>query len=240
MKPWIKKLPWVAVAAILIFSAILIFGPKRSSFLTPDPQQKQRAQSTLNTLAESANANLEDPAFTEKLNQALSNGTAASLWVFDQNGILVYAQGSTAKAAKNFPVDDLPVQKLLSSLPDEALTPQQKQLLISAALIQVEGEHNDIYNHLVTPLYDASGEMTGILGMAYSINQNTGGVPLSWKLSIVAGLFSFGIYWISLPLWVFFDARSRNEKAWIWGCFTLLGNLIALMAYLLTRHPQAE
>jgi len=41
------------------------------------------------------------------------------------------------------------------------------------------------------------------------------------------------IYWISVPAWTFLDARDRGETAWIWGAFTVIGNVIALVAYLL-------
>jgi hypothetical protein len=48
------------------------------------------------------------------------------------------------------------------------------------------------------------------------------------------------IYWLALPLWVFLDARDRRERALAWGIFVLIGNLVALLAYLLaTSRPAA-
>ena len=45
------------------------------------------------------------------------------------------------------------------------------------------------------------------------------------------------VYWLVLPWWVFLDAKARGERAWVWAMFVLLGNLVALFAYLLARHP---
>ena len=59
----------------------------------------------------------------------------------------------------------------------------------------------------------------------------------------IDGMFfvvGFALYWFALPLWVVIDARRRQEKAVVWGLFTLLGNVVALVLYLLVRRdPQA-
>ena len=52
-------------------------------------------------------------------------------------------------------------------------------------------------------------------------------------LAILAGLIAF---WISIPSWMLLDARQRGERAAAWGLFGLLGNLIALVVYLLVRR----
>ncbi len=33
-------------------------------------------------------------------------------------------------------------------------------------------------------------------------------------------------------------AWQRGERAWLWAAFVLIGNLAALLAYLITRSPQ--
>jgi hypothetical protein len=43
-------------------------------------------------------------------------------------------------------------------------------------------------------------------------------------------------YWFSLPAWVAMDAQRRQEKAVAWGLFVLLGNVVALVLYLLVHR----
>ena len=45
------------------------------------------------------------------------------------------------------------------------------------------------------------------------------------------------LYWLSLPLWVFLDARKYGKHAWLWAIYVSFGNLVALVAYILTRPP---
>lgn len=54
-----------------------------------------------------------------------------------------------------------------------------------------------------------------------------------WQTVFPVGLAA---YWFSLPLWVATDARRRQEKAVVWGLFALLGNVMALVLYLLVRR----
>jgi hypothetical protein len=37
---------------------------------------------------------------------------------------------------------------------------------------------------------------------------------------------------------VWLDARARGERAWVWAVFVLLGNLVALITYILARRPR--
>ena len=49
-------------------------------------------------------------------------------------------------------------------------------------------------------------------------------------------LFSLLLFWLSIPAWMTLDAQKRRERAAIWGLFGLLGNMIALVVYLLVRE----
>ncbi len=44
------------------------------------------------------------------------------------------------------------------------------------------------------------------------------------------------LFWLSIPAWMALDAQQRREKAAVWGLFGLLGNMIALVVYLLVRE----
>ncbi|MCE2449237.1 MAG: hypothetical protein J4F35_12870 [Candidatus Latescibacteria bacterium] len=52
----------------------------------------------------------------------------------------------------------------------------------------------------------------------------------------IAALASFFLFWLSIPAWMTLDAQKRRERAAVWGLFGLLGNMIALIVYLLVRE----
>ena len=51
-------------------------------------------------------------------------------------------------------------------------------------------------------------------------------------------LGSLSLFWLSIPLWMVLDAQKRRERAAAWGLFGLLGNVIALVVYLLVRENE--
>ncbi|MYA23976.1 MAG: hypothetical protein F4Z30_14885 [Gemmatimonadetes bacterium] len=52
----------------------------------------------------------------------------------------------------------------------------------------------------------------------------------------VVMLGSLILFWLSIPAWMVIDAQKRRERASVWGLFGLLGNMIALVVYLLVRE----
>lgn len=62
--------------------------------------------------------------------------------------------------------------------------------------------------------------------------------PLLDKIQIFV-LIALMLYWFSIPPWVALDARRRGERALVWSTFALLGNMMALVLYLLVRRPLA-
>ena len=52
----------------------------------------------------------------------------------------------------------------------------------------------------------------------------------------IAAFASFFLFWLFIPAWIALDAQKRREKAAVWGLFGLLGNMIALVVYLLVRE----
>jgi hypothetical protein len=43
------------------------------------------------------------------------------------------------------------------------------------------------------------------------------------------------LYWLSLSLRVVLDALRHRERAIVWGLFTLIGNVVAVLIYPLVR-----
>ena len=54
-------------------------------------------------------------------------------------------------------------------------------------------------------------------------------------ITLVA-LIGLILFWLSIPAWMTLDAKKRRERASAWGLFGLLGNMIALVVYLLVRE----
>ena len=52
----------------------------------------------------------------------------------------------------------------------------------------------------------------------------------------IAALVGFILFWLFIPAWIALDAQKRRERAAAWGLFGLLGNMIALVVYLLVRE----
>lgn len=48
------------------------------------------------------------------------------------------------------------------------------------------------------------------------------------------------IYWFAVALRGVFDALRQRERAVVWGVFTLIGNIAALLIYLLSRSRNGE
>ncbi len=54
----------------------------------------------------------------------------------------------------------------------------------------------------------------------------------------VVMLGSLILFWLSISAWMALDAQKRRERAAAWGLFGLLGNMIALVVYLLVRESE--
>jgi hypothetical protein len=235
---WINRLPWVAVIALAGLILLVWLGPSRSAMIAPDPAAAAQADRDLKNILAIQPQTLDNPVFLDAIERTLDEGKAATLWVFSPEGEVIIAMGSTANATKATNPDELPIQALLDSLPADSLTEDQRSLLVYTAWTMAEGEHNDIYDHKGAFIANPNGELLGVISMAYEVNPQISQASLAWKLSLLGGVALLGIYWLSLPLWVYLDARERGEKAVAWTCFVFLGNLVALIAYLLTRNTE--
>jgi hypothetical protein len=190
-------------------------------------------------LGATAPASLDDPAFREAVAALKGVPGVATVWLFSANGRLVYAKGAMARSTPPGTAEELATKdakRVIDALPEGALRPEQRTWLLAASAIRREGEHNDVLGHLVWPIAGKDGSTVAVVGVAYD-SMPALSVGLGWKLAVIGGLVGLALYWLSLPVWVFLDARQRGEKAVAWAVFTLVGNLGALIGYLLARVP---
>ena len=237
----LKWLPWKALGAgVLTVTFLIVLTVLHSGLRKENTENRQAAVDTLKKIQALYPEDMRDPIFKSKIGEALYSPEIATIWLISLEGEILFSRGSTARSAAAGSVDELATAEtkdILSSLPENALDAYQRTLLLAASAIQREGSHNDIYNHLVEEIHSPDGSKIGFIGVAYELSSEPDQTSTLWIISVLVVLLNLPAYWFSLPLWVFLDARRRGERAWLWAAFVSIGNLVALIGYLLARQP---
>jgi len=235
-----RALPAAAVvAALTTVTCLVLLSCQRRSLLTDSGATRLAVQETLARLQALHPDSVEDAALRRAVEQVSHSRHVATVWLFAPDGRIGYSTGSTARSTAAYrtveeaATDD--TRRVIEALPDGALTGEQRTWLLAASAIRREGTHNDIYRHMVYPVRRTDGSTVALVGVAYNVTDAE--VGLGWKVCVLAGALGLVVYWLSLPLWVFLDARDRGERAWTWATFVFIGNLVALIAYILARTP---
>ena len=235
-----RALPIVAiVGAITVVVTIPVAWHQRQAALTDTGETRSVVESWLAELLAMHPASIDDIEFRRALEQATAAPYAAAVWLFAPDGRIIYSAGSTAPSTASYGTVEgaatNDTRRALDALHTGALSHRQRMWLLAVSAMRREGEHNDLYRHLLRPVETLDGSTVALIGVAYDVSE---WVPaIGWKLALLLGVVGLGVYWLSLPLWVLLDARSRNERAWAWTAFVFMGNLMALIAYLLSRFP---
>ncbi len=172
----------------------------------------------------------------------------AATWVVGPGGEIVFQHGGPGKAGDR--VQDLARDDMapaIDALAAGTLSEPQRLQLLAVAAMRREGEHNDVFRHLVRVVPNRAGALAALVVLAYDVSPALGAAPDAAYLALLfSALAGFGAYWLGLPLWVALDARSRGDAALLWGLFVFFTNLVGLLAYLLVlrrpppRHPTPE
>ncbi len=182
---------------------------------------------------------LEEPGFRQALDKLSRSRYVCGVWLIHPDGRIAF---STAGFATRGSVQEwarAETRRVLSEMPEGFLSPPQRVALLAASAIQSEGEHNDIFRQMIRPLRNGDDTVLGFVGVSYQATPDADVFPgVGYAITLFLIPIGLLVYWLALPCWVFLDANARGERAWIWAMFVLLGNLVALFAYLLTRHPQ--
>lgn len=237
-KTWYKVLPWMALISGILVILLLVLGtilkPSKNSVSTVN--RKIALDKLKQIRVESADINSK--AFFDYLDKTLSCSVIDTKWLVSENGEIIYANGMMAQSAplhsNVYSFVDVQSQGLINAI-ECNIDSLQKQIILIAARIRSEGEHNDILGHLVTPLKTSSNVLVGFVGVAYYLDDSKPPFQ-NYKLVIIALIICFLLYWLLLPLWVYFDCRARNNKYILWSIFVLLGNIPALIAYLISSR----
>lgn len=207
-----------------------------------DPAIRASVERSLMGLRDLDPASAEDPTLARVAEELLGDPHVSTVWLFTPAGRLVLASGAMAASTPlGSGVEELATTdavELISVLPDGVLPPEAETSLLAASAIRREGSHNDLYSHLLRPVENRDGSTRALIGVAYLASGWQSGI--GWKVAVLIAALSLAVYWLSLPLWVLLDGSERGEQVIPWTAFVLIGNLVALVAYLLTRASGAR
>jgi hypothetical protein len=234
-------LPIVGFLSILVGVAVVVMlnhEKRKMSDRSIDRPELSEAMMPMESLGARS---LADPSYLQSVSDLLKRSHVVSVWLIDSNGIILLSKGCLARSTpENANVSDLAnrdTRNALMAMPENFLNSEERLFLLSESAMRREGEHNDIYHRMLRPVRSSDGVWAGIIGIVYEVSDWTPG--LLWKTGVLLLPLCFLIYWFSFPLWVFLDAQERGENRWVWGSFVFMGNLIALMAYILSRPRRA-
>jgi hypothetical protein len=239
-EPVKRKLPFVAAISLVVAVVCLVAVARQRGQLSSDNGETTRvveaAVAEIQTLRPDS---LEAPRLRQALQRLAATRPVVMVWLIGADGQIRF---STAPYANRGQVEQWALaetRRVLSEVPAGFLTSQQRTALLAASAIQREGEHNDVWHHMIRQLPGRQDTELGFVGVAYDVNSRATSFPgLGYAVPLFLVPVGLLVYWLALPWWVFLDARLRGERAWVWALFVLLGNLAALLAYLLARHPQ--
>ena len=237
-----RFLPVVAVVAACIALVMAVaVGPwlGRQMLLTDTGETRRVVEGTLAQLQALRPVSLDDAAFREAVVQARDAQYVAYVWLFTPDGEILEGNRAISQGTVGASATD-EMRRVLGMLSDGTLSDGQRTALLAASAMQKEGEHNDVFRHLLREIHGPDGELVAWVGVTFDVSPAVS-APGAGYISFVVGLFlAMAVYWLSLPAWVWLDARARDERAWAWAVFVLLGNLVALIAYILVRAPRSQ
>ena len=177
-----KALPSLALAGVfvlLISMAVLSF--LRRPLVTDTGETRPFVEATLTELQAMHPTSLDAPAFRRTVERAAQAPHVVTVWLIAPDGRFVYAAGSTAASTPPGTLaEELASRetlRMLSTLPDDALSAEQRAMLLSVSAIRREGDHNDVFRHMLKPVHDSDGQLIALVGVAYEASTSEVSYP---------------------------------------------------------------
>ena len=235
-----RSLPAIAVVALAVaIASFLVVDRQLREFKVESGETRRVVDAAVAELQTLRPASLDEPGFRQALDKFSRSRYVNGVLLIRLDGHIAF---STVRFLNNSgSVQDLALdetRRVLSEMPEGFLSTQQRIALLAASTIQREGEHNDIFRQMIRPLRNGNDVELGFIGVYYAASPDVGGFPgIGYAITLFLIPIGLLVCWLALPWWVFLDAKARGERAWVWAMFVLLGNLVALFAYLLARRP---
>jgi hypothetical protein len=234
-----RRLPVVAAIAVMIaLISFIIVDRQISQFRVDTGETRPIVDAAVAEVQTLHPSSLDEPSFRQALERFRHTRYVGGVWLIRLDGQIAFSNVGFADRGRVEEWATEETRRVLSEMPDGFLTPQQRTALLAASAIQSEGEHNDVFRQMIRPLRSGNGAELGFIGVSYDASTASGGFPgYGYAMALFLVPIGLMVYWLMLPWWVFLDAKVRGERAWVWALFVLVGNLVALFAYLLARHP---
>lgn len=239
-----RALPLVILCSGLVLVSCLVWESiQRQRNLVDTGETRSVVEATVAGLQVQTPVTLDEPEFRQAVNDAARAQYVADVWLFDPKGRIVYQAGGGPDPSRFYEWATREMKTVIAALPQDVLDAKQKGALLAVCALRGAGggDHNDVSRQMVRPVRSPDGTLVGWLGAAYDVNPGIGGPPSAGAVLLLAGILLGALaYKVSLVSWVFLDAKARGERAWVWMLFALVGDLVALIAYLLARAPRPQ
>jgi hypothetical protein len=216
------------------FSVGIYFHDPNS--LNEERIRRQSVERSMNALLPAEADSADSPDLLQAVERLKTEDYVIWVWVVDPKGDISFSYNGPADVGGN--VYDLSQyeEDLIFAVDPRQMDPIIEMELRLAMALRREGEHNDIYSHLVRYIPGPDGQPAAFVGVTYEAVDSSPGI-----LDIVFGILGavgLSLYWLGLPLWVALDARAGGcgRTSVLWGLFVLVANAAGLLAYLLIRH----
>lgn len=230
IKRWLPRIAVIGLATIII--SLIIITPLRRLMRAV----QNDLSGALGDIIELHPDSITDEAFLTELEQIKKDTPLiTSLWLFSKEGQtlniynLITVKGSTSEWITE-------KVQLEEPFPESSMMPPEK----ASVMMQRDNKHEDTYQQMIGPVFTLTHEQIGWVGITNNANVAANPSTNFWTATVLVGLAGLLVYWLSLPVWVWLDARQRGERALVWAAFVLIGNLVALIAYILTHAAKPQ
>lgn len=224
----------VVLAIVAATAALVLLSPNRARILTDTGETRASVESSLGRLLPTTVESARDPRLMAAAEDLQNEPYVASVWVVDGAGNIVFHRRGPGKEGQNVAsLAERDMGRALEGMAPGVLSDFQKLELLTVGAIRSEGEHNDVFRHLVRTVQGEDGLPAALVAVAYDVSPYVRGSGASSIVLTLVFLAGLAVYWLGLPLWVYLDASSRGEAAVLWGAFVLITNLVGLLAYLI-------
>jgi hypothetical protein len=235
-----KILPWVMLcSAVALLAWLPAMARMRMASIIDNGKSRPIVEQALAGVQAVKPASLDDQSLRDAISKAAGSHYIVDAWLFTPDGRIAYQSEGGQDPARFYDWATKDTLAVIDALPKGTLTGHQRGALLAAAALggAQGGDHNDVFRRAVVPLRSSDGKLIGWLGAVYGISSvKPTGAETMIALALIFALLLFAVYEASLVGWIFLDAKARGERAWVWALFALVGNLVALIAYLLA-HP---
>lgn len=231
----------IVLTTILFLISLLVFANRKNYSSAELAVTRASVERSLASTLPGAVETSADPALLEAARKLGEESFIAWVWLVDGEGKILFAEGGPARAGDSIRQLDSNESDIIDAVEADLLSNRARLELQIAVAIRREGEHNDVYRHLVRAVAGPAGEPAAFVALAYDASPS-GAAPLppAEQAMLVLLMAGFAVYWLGLPLWVSLDARSRGERAALWGLFILLTNLAGFLAYLIASRRRSS